>query len=344
MKDYYKILGINPTASQEEIKKTYRKLSKSYHPDMGGNENKFKEISEAYDMLGNENKRKGYDNKRNNPFHQHHQGNSPFGGESDFDNIFNSFFNQSRDNRPHPAAGRDLNLKVEVSLEDIYFSREKKIKYSRRKKCFSCNGTGGEWNRCGHCKGSGRLQMVTGNSFFRNIQTTVCPSCNGKGKTPIHLCDPCIGEGVQTQDQVFKFKLPKDIRPGQRMTYPGFGDESPHGNQGNLFVEIKLNDNSLFKVEGKDLIYRAIITSIDLLLGTEITVPHFDGPAKINIPALGDINQTYMLRGKGMKEIGDWNGNLLVKLKIVNPKELTQEQISILAKVQNEENFKKLKK
>jgi len=338
MKDYYKILGINTTASQEEIKKTYRKLSKTHHPDMGGNENKFKEISEAYDTLGNESKRREYDDKKSNPFNQFG------GGGPGMDDIFNSFFNQTqKQQRPTPRHGKDLNLKIHVTLEDIYFSKEKKIKYSRKKRCFSCNGTGGEWNVCGKCNGQGRIQMMTGNNFFRNIQSVTCPACNGKGKTPKNLCGTCVGHGLRAEEQIFKFKLPPDIKPGQRMSYPGYGDESPQGNQGNLFVEIRLSHNQTFELEGKDIIYTANISPLDMLLGTEIIIPHFDGSVKIDIPSLGDSDKVYQLRGKGMKEMGEWPGNLLVKLKIVNPKNMTEEQIEVLHKLQQEDNFKKVK-
>tara|TARA_R110001583_G_scaffold64149_6_gene186747 strand:+ start:645 stop:1646 length:1002 start_codon:yes stop_codon:yes gene_type:complete len=333
MNDYYKILGINPSASQEEIKKTYRKLSKTHHPDMGGNENKFKEISKAYETLGDENKRRNYDHRKSNPFSQ-------FSEEPSMDDIFSSFFNKTK---PPTTHGRDLNLKIQVSVEDIYFAKEKKIKYNRKKKCFTCKGSGGEWNTCGKCRGKGRIQMMAGNSFFRQVQSVPCPSCNGRGKIPKNLCRTCSGDGLYDEEQVFTFKLPHGIRPGQRMSYPGYGDESPDGNQGNLFVEILLSNNQLFELEGSDLIYTSPINPLDMLLGTELIIPHFDGPVKIDIPALGKIDKIYMLRGKGMKEVGNWNGNLLVKLKIINPEKLTEEQIKILYKVQQESNFREVK-
>jgi molecular chaperone DnaJ len=317
MKDYYKILGVSDSTSQEEIKKAYRKLSKEYHPDKGGNEEKFKEISEAYTNIGDENKRREYDQMRNNPF----------GGDT-FD-IFNSFFNQSV-HRSRPIKGRDLNMNISVSVEDIYFSKHKKIKYQREKSCNSCNGTGGEWKTCTSCNGVGSFRRVFSNGFMQQVVNTSCSDCNGKGKVPMKLCATCIGKGTNKSEEIFEFQIPKEVRHGDSLTYPRFGDEIPGGVPGTLFVNISINNDGEFKLDVNDLLYVLNVNPLDIMVGKEVTIKRFDSEFNFKLDKLFDPNRKYLIRGKGID-----GGDIVVTIKIIPPAEIDDETFNTLVEVKS---------
>ena len=339
MKNYYEILGVSKEATAEEIKKSYRKLSLKYHPDKNTDgEEKFKEISEAYSVLSNPDKKAKYDNSGGVNIEDLF-GRRGF-GEDPFD-MFQQFFNGGRNqNQKVRPKGQDLLITIGVDIEDIYFSREKKIKYNREVICLSCKGTGGEWNYCGGCNGKGVKRVVTGNSFFRNIHTVTCEVCNGKGKTPINLCTTCIGRGTTSREELFNFKIPLDIRPGQRINYPGFGNEILDGDTGGLVVGIELKPNQRFKLVGNDLIFLTQLNPIDIMLGKDIKIPHFDGEVELKLPQLMNISKSYVIRGKGMKLVYEYNGSLIVEIELEMPKTLTADQKKTLNEVREEDNFK----
>ena len=184
IKDYYKTLNINRDSSQDDIKKAFRKLSKQHHPDKGGNETVFKEVSEAYDTLSNPEKKQRYDMGGQNPFGGHHRGHHR---GPEMEDLFGQFF--GRGNRQQRVnKGRNLNIPLRVDLEDIYFSRVKKLKYRKNVNCAACVGAGGQSVNCSTCNGSGHIEKVAGNAFFRQVQRHQCHSCAGKGKIVIKPC------------------------------------------------------------------------------------------------------------------------------------------------------------
>jgi len=336
MKNYYEILGVSKEATPEEIKKSYRKLSLQYHPDKNPTgEEKFKEISEAYGILSNPDKKAKYDSGGNINLEDLF-GNA--GSSNPFD-AFESFFSSQR-RQPAKPRGRDLSLTIGIDLEDIYYGNEKTIKYNRQKFCGECSGSGGVWQKCTSCDGKGIKKIMTGNNFFRNIHTVNCERCGGRGKLPLSLCWKCNGNGTLTNEEKFTFKVPKDIRPGQRINYPNHGDETLGGTTGNLFVGIELNPNQIFELIENDLIYYADINPLEVILGKTINVPHFENKLDVKIPPSADIYRNYILKGKGMKQVYDYNGNLVVKLNLKVPSELTKEQKEALEKINKEDNFK----
>ena len=335
MKNYYEILGVSKEATQEEIKKSYRKLSLKYHPDKNPEgEEMFKQISEAYGILSNPDKKTKYDSGGDINFEDLLRGG--FGGTNPFES-FQSFFNRNN-NQQRQQKGRNIGVTIGVNIEDIYFSNKKTIKYKRERLCNTCNGTGGDWVSCDYCGGRGIKQVVTGNSFIRNVRNIKCIKCNGRGKTPIRTCIPCVGKGTKSIEEIFEFSLPRDIRPGERINYPTYGDEIPNGITGDLLVGVELKPNQKFILEGNNLIYIENLTPLDVILGKECNIPHFEGELKIKIPPLVSINNKFSLRGKGMKLIYEYNGDLIVKLELDSSLTLTNSQVETLKKINDELN------
>ena len=318
MKDYYQILGVSEGISQEDLKKTYRKLSKQHHPDRGGDSNKFKEISEAYDTLGDKNKRQEYDQRRSNPF----AGGNFFGGDP-FD-MLNRMFNQ-QNARQQPKKGKDLHLKINITLKDLYLGIRKKIKYERETPCVPCNGTGGDWRSCDTCRGSGKLRRMVRNGNFQQILESICHVCSGEGKIPLKLCPTCVGSGVATTPETFDFIVNKDMRPGEKTTYPGFGNKIKGGSSGHLIVTIDVKNDENFSFENDDLITNKSVNPLDVFLGKKIDIDVFGDLYNFSLPPYFDLHQKYVLRGKGLvSKYG--RGNLVVNLKMEVPSDKLTEK------------------
>ena len=329
MNDYYQILGVDPGASQEEIKKTYRKLSKEHHPDRGGDETKFKQISEAYGTVGDAKKRAEYDNKRNNPFSN--MGGNPF---ESHDDLFNQFFNRA--NQPRTKKGKDLSLKIVIPLEDLFHKKKKKIKYERPTPCVSCNGKGGERITCGTCQGKGHIERVSGNAFFRNIQRVPCHVCNSRGFLLVHACGTCSGSGTLGEQIIFELEVPEDLENGQTMSFPGYGEKIIDGAPGSLLVNVIFGTHSDFELEGKNLIHHISLKPLDLLLGKKVKVPHFDGELLLDVEGCTPVDKVFRLRGKGMKKYRDYSGDLLIKIKVEVPSSITKQHKIELQRLRSE--------
>ena len=322
-KDYYKTLNINRNATQDEVKKAFRKLSKTHHPDKGGDENTFKELSEAYDTLSDTEKRTKYDMGGQDPF-------SGFGRQRgpSMDDIVNNFFNQ-RTRRPQRRKGRSLKISLTVTLDDVYFGKNKVMSYKRQINCQGCSGTGGQVQNCSHCGGRGMINQTVGNAFFRQMQQTVCPACQGKGKTILRACTSCGGNERTVREQKVDFPVPKNLMTGQVFTMRNLGDEIYGGDNGDLHIQVVIERHKDFKVHNLDLIYEPKVSVIDMILGCEILVPHFEGGIKAKIPQLSEIGNKFTLKGKGLK--GDMGpGNVTIIPEIVMPKTLTTEDKELL--------------
>ena len=337
-KDYYSVLGVDKGITQEDLKKTYKNLSKQYHPDKkGGNEEKFKEISEAYNTLGDEQKRREYDTVGRNPFggHQHHH---HHGGGPEMDDIFKQFFGGRQQQRVRK--GKTLNIPLTVTLDEVFHGSNKTLKYVRSVNCVNCGGVGGQTQNCNGCGGRGWTEKMVGNAFFRQVQKEQCHMCAGKGSIVVKACTICSGAGHKKNEETINFKIPIDLQPGQRYAFSNKGDDIPNGQAGDLTIEVVITRHKDFKLNGKDLIYEPKVAILDMLLGKKIEIPYFNTKLSIDIPPRSDVDSTFNLRGKGMKSLRDYSGNLLIKPKVVMPKSISADEHRMLESLSEGENFK----
>ena len=293
METYYNILGVNENATQEEIKKSYKKLAVQHHPDKGGNEETFKKISEAYDTLGDENKRRNYDNQKNNPFGD--MGGNPFNGDP-FD-VFNQMFGGMGGQQPRQRKAPDKIVDINVGVVDSFKAATKEIRFARKTNCNICDGKGGERLTCGTCNGEGFITKQVGNSFFSNIFRTPCGSCQGKGFNFKTVCNSCGGEGKKDEFQTINFKLPHGITDGQFIKAAGLGDYND-GIFGDVILRIHIQPQDGFEKNNDDLIYNLEMSLNDFNKET-IDVPHPLGPIKINLPKEIDTSKPLRIKGKG---------------------------------------------
>ena len=301
MEDHYSTLGVNETASQEEIKKAYRVLVKENHPDKGGDEEKFKKISTAYDVIGDETKRSQYDAQRRNPFGNMNGG---FGGSS-MDDMFSQMFGggRQRQTRVH-----DTIVDITVGVIESYLGSKKTITYKRKDKCEPCNGSGGEKKVCGTCGGQGFTIRQMGSGMFVQIVQVACNTCNGVGKITTAACYACGGKGDKDEIKTVDIQLPQGIDDGQFLRLQNLGDFR-NGVYGNLVIRIKMGSEGGFDKIGDHLVYNAYLTMDDFKKG-EFEVPHPDGKLNLKFPNNVDTSIPLRVRGKGFK--GGQVGDLLV--------------------------------
>lgn len=302
MEDYYQILGVNQNATQDEIKKSYRKLAVEHHPDKGGDENKFKKISEAYDTLGDETKRSQYDNQQRNPF-------AGMGGGGF--NPFEDMFSQMRSQRKRAVP--DKIVEIIVGAVESYNGSEKNITYSRKHNCAGCNGTGGEKINCSSCGGNGFITQQIGTGLFTQIIRQNCNYCEGRGFSYKTTCGTCHGSTTTSSTETISIKLPNGIDEGQFIRIQGKGDFKD-GMYGNLVVKVKIVPENNFEKSMNDLIYNAYFDLESLKL-ENITVPHPLGDISIKLPSEFDTSKPLRVKSKGYGGIGDLYIKLFVKFK-----------------------------
>lgn len=294
--NFYNVLGVEENATQDEIKKAYRKLAVEHHPDKGGSEDKFKTISEAYDTLGDENKRKQYDNQRKNPF-------GGFGG-----NPFEDFFNGGYQTRKRTAP--DSIIDVTVSVLESYNSSDKVITYNRKHECNGCHGSGGEKTNCPTCNGVGYTTVTMGTGLFTQMFRQPCNGCRGEGQIFKTRCHVCNGSTTRSEMESIKIKLPHGVDDGQFFKMQGKGDYS-NGVYGNLVIRVKMTSENGFEKSENDLVYNAFLNLDDIKKETFI-IPHPDGDISIKLPEDFDTSKPLRVKSKGFKSNG--TGDLFVKL------------------------------
>ena len=350
-RDYYDILGVNKSASKEEIKKAYRTTAFKHHPDKNpGNkasEEKFKEASEAYSILSDEKKKTNYDQFGHAAF----EGGSSqgFGGfdSSSFSDIFEDFFGDFSDGsresgrRSSGSRGNDLRYDLSINLEEAYKGLEKKIDYTTYKKCDGCKGSGAEPGskpiKCDYCKGNGKIRSSQG--FFTVQQT--CPQCHGGGETIGKACKKCSGGGKVQSDESVSVKIPKGVDDGTRIRLSGKGEAgTKNAANGDLYLFISIQNHNLFKRSEENLFFELPITFADAALGTTIEVPCISG-SKVNvkIPAGTQYGKQLRLKDKGMPILrGSSLGDLYIRIIPEVPVSLSKKQKELL------EEFKELEK
>ncbi len=359
-RDYYEVLGVGKSASADELKKAYRRLAVQHHPDRGGDELKFKELNEAYEVLKDDAKRKRYDQfghagvgssaaSDGNPY-------AGFGGagqagqEFHFDfgdlglgDILGSFFGGGTGmgggaGRQRQNRGRDVETNLEITFEQAIFGTEPELNLSLEDSCSHCKGTtvepGHDLKDCDECNGSGQIKRVTRTIFGNIQQASTCPKCHGRGKIPEKLCTVCRGKGTERKNQQIKLKIPAGIDDGATIRLREHGEATANGPKGDLYVNIRVKPHKKFTREGDLVLSSEHINMIDAALGTEIDVETVDGPIRMKVPAGTQSGSDFKLSDHGVPHIkGSSRGAHIVTIVVDTPTKLSKEQIELLEQI-----------
>ncbi|WP_424894717.1 molecular chaperone DnaJ [Tepidimonas sp. HKU79] len=352
-RDYYEILGVARNASEDDIKKAYRKLAMKYHPDRNQGEaakaaeEKFKEVKEAYEMLSDPQKRAAYDQYGHAGVGPNLRGGAGggdgFAGFSEaFGDIFGDIFGAPRGARGRQMyRGSDLSYAMEITLEEAARGKEAQIRIPSWEDCDTCRGTGAKpgtsAKTCPTCHGNGVVQMRQG---FFSVQQT-CPHCHGSGKIIPEPCPTCHGEGKIKRHKTLEIKIPAGIDDGMRIRSSGNGEPGRNGGPpGDLYIEIRIRKHELFERDGDDLHVQVPISITTAALGGEVDVPTLDGKATIDIPEGTQHGKTFRLRGRGIKGVrSSYPGDLYAHIAVETPVKLTEHQRRLLREL--DESFKK---
>lgn len=351
-RDFYEVLGVPKNASDEEIKKSYRKLAMKFHPDRNQDngakdaEVKFKEAKEAYEMLSDPQKRAAYDQHGHAGVDPNMRGGGEgFGGFAEaFGDIFGDMFGQQRGRSSggrQVFRGGDLSYAMEVTLEEAAKGKDAQIRIPSHENCEVCSGTGAkpgtQVKTCGTCGGAGAVQMRQG---FFSVQQP-CPTCKGAGKTIADPCTACQGQGQIKKTKTLEVKIPAGIDGGMRIRSSGNGEPGTNGGPpGDLYIEIRLKKHDIFERDGDDLHCSVPISMVTAALGGEIDVPTLEGKAAIDLPEGTQTGKQFRLRGKGIKGVrGSYPGDLYCHITVETPVKLSEHQRKLLKEL--DESFKK---
>ncbi|MBQ0138146.1 MAG: molecular chaperone DnaJ [Kurthia sp.] len=340
-RDYYEILGLTKSATAEEIKKAYRKLSKKYHPDINKDEGadaKFKELAEAYEVLSDPQKKARYDQ------YGHQDPNAGFGGGAGggfggFEDIFSSFFGGGGGRRRDPNAprkGDDLQYSMTINFDEAVFGAEKEIEIPREETCDTCSGTGAKpgtsKTTCMHCHGTGQVEEAVNTPFGQMVNRRTCNVCHGTGSIIKDKCSTCHGEGKVTKRKKIKVTIPAGIDDGQQLRVSGQGEAGVNGGPtGDLYIVFRVRPSDKFERDGDDVYYELNITFAQAALGDEIEIPTVNGKVSMKIPAGTQSGARHRLKGKGIKNVQGYGvGDQYVIIKVVTPKKMTDKQKELL--------------
>lgn len=344
-RDYYEVLGISKNATEQEVKKAYRQLAKKYHPDVNkedGAEAKFKEVQEAYDVIGDATKRSEYDQFGHAAFDQNGGFGGQAGGFQDFGDIFGSFFGgggQQRRNPNAPQHGQDRFMSMRVDFNDSIFGTEKTISLNVDEECTRCHGSGAyskdDVKTCGRCHGSGTI-LTQQRTMFGTMQSqAICPDCNGNGKTISRACDQCHGEGFKSKKVKVDIKVPAGIVSGQQLRVSGKGERGINGGSyGDLYIEIIVSSHKFFVREGNDIHISIPISAVDATLGTVVEVPTAYGDVDLTIPAGTQPNTKFRLKEKGVTDLRSGRkGDQFVEVKLEIPTKISKSDRELYEKL-----------
>lgn len=367
-KDYYKVLGVSKDATADQIKKAYRKLAQQHHPDTSaGDEAKFKEINEAYEVLSDQKKRSQYDQFGQAGFNQQQGFGQGFGGANfegfDFSDmfrgeglgdIFDTFFGGGGRQQRGPVRGADLETRLTLNFEDAFFGKEQEVEVEHLEKCPVCKGNKAEPGTkivtCSECGGTGEVKHVRRTPLGQFAQVGVCPKCQGEGKLAEKLCHNCHGEGKVRVNKKIKIKIPAGVDNGSVIKMSGQGDIGDKGGSvGDLYIGINILPHKVFKRESDNVLIDVPISFSQAALGDKIEVPTIDGKVNLNIPSGTQPDQTFVLKGKGIPHLQRaGRGDQLVTVKVKVPTRLSSRERQLLEELakesKNESFFDKFRK
>lgn len=350
-RDYYEILDIPKSASADEIKKAFRRLAVKYHPDKGGDEAKFKEINEAYEVLKDQQKRQRYDQfghagvggasgggAGGNPFEGFNSQNINFEDLGGFGDLFGNMFGGRGQQRPN--RGQDVATEVTIAFEDAVFGVEKQLSLALEDTCSHCKGNGAEpghsLKTCPTCHGSGQINRVMNTIFGQIQQATTCDTCHGRGKTPEKSCSVCHGKGIERRNQTIKLKIPAGIDDGAAIRLSGRGQAVQGGEKGDLYVNIRVKPHKDFTREGELILSEETIDIVTAALGGTLDVKTVDGELTIKIPAGTQGGTDFRLAGHGVPHLRTGTrGAQIVTVKVATPTKLTKKQKELLLQFQS---------
>jgi len=350
-KDYYNILGVAKEATKDDIKKAFRRLAHKYHPDKkDGDEQKFKEVNEAYQILSDDKKRMEYDSYGQvfgNGAGPGGAGGFDFSGfqgaagfeDFDLGDIFSEFFGGAG-GRSRARRGRDISIDLELPFEEAIFGTNRKILLAKATTCSKCNGNGAKpgtaMKQCSTCNGKGKVHE-TKRSFFGTFTSAVeCRTCLGTGETPEERCDTCKGIGVLKKQEEIEIKVPAGIKNGEMIRLSGAGEAIARGVAGDLYVKIHVEAHPVFKREGNDLVMDLNIKLSDALLGGVYTIASLDGKIKLTIPRGASFGEVLRIKNKGVLIDERRRGDLLVKLNIKIPAKLSKKSEKLIEALKEE--------
>jgi molecular chaperone DnaJ len=348
-RDYYDVLGVKKDASADEIKKSFRRAAVEHHPDRGGDETKFKELNEAYEVLKDTEKRKRYDQfghagvggASGNPFGGGFGGapgqnvNFDF-GDLGLGDIFSSFFGGGQPGgQRRQSRGRDVEADIEISFEQAVFGAEVDLPLHLQDTCEHCKGTtaepGYELKTCDQCQGSGQVVTVSRTIFGNIQQAAICPKCHGSGKVPEKVCSVCKGKGTQVRKQAIQLKIPAGIDDGATIRLREHGEAIANGPKGDLYVNIRVKSHKHFTREGDLILSEEHIDMVQAALGAEIEVQTVDGPVRMKVPSGTQPGSDFKLSNHGVPHLkGNSRGAQIVTILVDIPTKLSKQQKRLL--------------
>lgn len=360
-RDYYDILGVSKGAGQDDVKSAYRKLALQYHPDRNKSadaEAKFKEISEAYAVISDQEKRRQYDSFGREGVYQRYGGAEDifrgtdfsevfremgfgFGGVGGFDDIFSQFFGGGR---AAQRRGSDLTYHLQLNLEDVVSDSTKEVQVPRSEVCDVCKGSGAKPGTtpqaCQTCGGSGQVQRVQSSGFARLVRVTNCSRCDGRGQIIDSPCRQCRGEGIVQRNRRIRVVIPAGVDDGHTLRLKGEGEAGPNGvPPGDLYIVVNLQPHPIFARRESDVYVEAKVGAVDAMLGAEVIVPTLYGNVELAVPSGTQPGTIFKVKGKGLPRLNAWGkGDQFVKVNVVVPKKLTDSQKELLKKFGRDQN------
>lgn len=340
-RDYYDVLEVPRTATDDDIRKAYRRLARQYHPDVNkdaGAEDKFKEINEANEILSNPDQRAAYDRYGHAAFNGASGGGDPFGfSRSPFGDLFESFFGggTTRTQQRTVPRGGDVKINIDLTFEEAVFGVEREAQVNRYEPCDECGGTrmkgGVEAPTCSNCNGSGEVRRVQNTILGQFMTATTCDRCGGEGRLVTDPCPTCRGRGRTSRSRTISVTVPPGVDEQSTLRISGQGEQLRNGVNGNLFVGLKIRPHKSLGRSGKHILFDAPVNIAQAALGDEIQIPTVDGPVTFTLPAGTQPNQQFRLRGRGVPDLrGSERGDQIVTVHVIVPTEVTDEQRILL--------------